>query len=149
MNNCESTDFAYPLLADVYYPIVGQSAYGDINKKWVHDKTVACSFTVGGRKNKQQIPSGVELLIDDLLIGRTKSDIRYATDGTPYAITNVLVTNIRDISGNSIYNETSGPRNGKTTLFEIKTTEPIVGPFASVEYHKVVIKRSENQGADI
>ena len=149
MASCESRDFMYPLLADVYYPIVSQSAYGDVNRKWVLDKTVACFFTVEGRKNKQQIPTGVELIQDDLLIGRVRSDIRFAADGTPYPLTSVLITNIRDANEDSIYNETSGPRNGKTTLFEVKSNEPVVGPFASVEFFKLVVRRSENQGADI
>jgi hypothetical protein len=139
----------YPLLADVYYPITSQGAYGDVSKTWVLDKTVACFFTVEGRKNKQQVPTGVELLLDDLLIGRTRSDLRYSSDGSAYPLTNVLITNIRDINEHSIYNETSGPRNGKTTLFEVKTNEPVIGPFASVENFKVVIRRSENQAVDL
>jgi hypothetical protein len=146
---CDNTDFMYPLLADVYYSITSQGAYGDVNRTWVLDKTVACSFAMESRKNKQQIPTGVELLIDDLLIGRTRSDLRYTSDGSANPLTSILITNIRDINENSIYNETSGPRNGKTTLFEVKTNEPVVGPFGSVEYHKVVIRRSENQGVDV
>jgi hypothetical protein len=59
------------------------------------------------------------------------------------------VTNIRDRFENPIYLETSGPRNGKSTLFEIATQAPFVNPFGTVEYHKVVLRRSENQGADV
>jgi hypothetical protein len=139
----------YPLLADIYYPIVAQSAYGDVNKRWVLDRTVACSFAKEGRKNKQQIPTGVELIQDSMLIGRARVDLRYSSDTLQHPLTDILITNIRDAQGNSIYNETSGPRNGKTTLFEIKSNEPVVGPFGSSEYFALVIRRSENQGADV
>lgn len=146
---CDTNDFMYPLLADVYYPIVGQSAYGDINKKWVLDKTVACNFSPAGRKSKPGVQPAIELVMDDILLGRTRCDIRFSENGTADSITNVLITNIRDIQGNSIYNETSGIRKGKTTLFEIASNDPIVGPFGSIEYWRVLIRRSENQGADV
>lgn len=146
---CDTNDFIYPLLADVYYPIVGQSAYGDVNKKWVLDKTVACNFMPAGRKSKPGVQAGVELLIDDILIGRTRCDVRTSTNGTQDAITNVLITNIRDMDGNIIYYETSGIRKGKNTLFEVASNDPIVGPFGRTEYWRVLIRRSDNQGVDV
>lgn len=149
MANCESTDFTYPLLADVYYAIVGQSAYGDVNKQWILDRSVACAFAPASRKGVAQIQPNVELFQDDNLYGRLRKDLRIGADGTENAITNVLITNIRDNSGNSIYNETSGIRKGKTTLFEVAGNDPIVGPFGSAEYWRVIIRRSENQGVDV
>ena len=59
------------------------------------------------------------------------------------------MSNIRDSSGNAIHLETSGPRAGKSTIFEIATQEPFVGPFGGIEYYKLVLRRSENQAADI
>ena len=149
MAECDTVDFMFPLLADIYYPIVGQTAYGDVNKRWVLDRTVACSFAKEGRKNKQQIPTGVELIQDSGLVGRVRMDLRFSADGVAHPLTDVLITNIRDAQGNEIYVETSGPRAGKTTLFEIKSNSPVVGPFGSSEFFALVIKRSENQGADV
>jgi len=74
------------------------------------------------------------------------ADIFYPIDN---AITNVIVTNIKDKNCNPIYLETSGIRNGKSTIFEIATQEPFVGPFGNVEYYKVILRRSENQAADV
>jgi hypothetical protein len=45
--------------------------------------------------------------------------------------------------------ETSGPRAGKSTIFEIATNEPFVNPFGNVEYYKLILRRSENQGAEV
>lgn len=146
---CETTDFIYPLLADVYYPTVEQSAYGNVTKQWILDKTVACNFSSAGAAGKEEVKPNVNITKDVVLLGRTRSDIRVSKLKEGNAMTNVIITNIRDASKNCIYMETSGPRSGKPTIFEIASQEPIVGPFGSVEYHKLVIRRSENQAADV
>lgn len=146
---CETTDFIYPLLADVYYPTVEQSAYGNVTKQWILDKTVACNFSSAGAAGKEDVKPNVNITKDVVLLGRTRLDIRVSKLKEGNAITNVIITNIRDASKNCIYVETSGPRSGKPTIFEIASQEPIVGPFGSVEYHKLVIRRSENQAADV
>jgi hypothetical protein len=146
---CETTDFIYPLLADVYYPIVEQSAYGNVKKQWILDKTLACNFSSAGTAWKEEVQPNVNITKDVVLIGRTRSDIRISKLDASNAITNVIVTNIRDASGNLVYLETAGVRSGKATIFEIASQEPVVGPFGSIEYHKLIIRRSENQAADI
>jgi hypothetical protein len=145
----DGTNFVYPLLADVYYPTVEQSAYGNVKKTWMLDSSIPCNFTVAGSKNKQDVIPNPSVTIDNFLIGRTRTDIRISLDETKNAITNIIVTNIRDKSGNSIYLETSGARAGFPTIFEVATNDPIVGPFGDVEYYKVILRRSENQGVDI
>jgi hypothetical protein len=147
--SCDTTDFMYPIVADIYYPIVSQSAYGDLNKKWVLDKSVACAFAPGSRKTTPQVNAAVELMQDNILLGRTRCDIRISSSSDKNAITNVLITNIRDKDGNFIYVETSGIRAGRPTLFEVASNQPIVGPFGNTDYFRVLIRRSENQGADL
>jgi hypothetical protein len=149
MSKCETTDFIYPLLADVYYPLVKQDALGSIKKQWVLDRSVACSLAPAGSAMAEDVKPNVNITREVILVGRVRSDIRVAATDSNNAITNVLITNIRDKSGNSIYNETSGVRNNKTTLFEVATNEPIVGPFGKTEYFKLVLKRSENQAVDL
>jgi len=146
---CETQDFMYPMLADVYYPIVEQGAYGNVTKNWVLDKTIACQFSTAGTANKEDLRPEAKLLLDNTLIGRAKSDIRFSTEEQRNSITNILITNIKDRNGNVVYLETSGIRAGQPTVFEIATFDPIVGPFGSVEYYRLVIKRSENQGSDL
>jgi hypothetical protein len=146
---CETTDFIYPLLADVYYPIVEQSAYGNVKKQWILDKTIACNFSSAGTAWKEEVQPNVNITKDVVLIGRARSDIRISKLDAGNAITNVIITNIRDAASNQVYMETSGVRSGKATIFEIASQEPIVGPFGSVEYYKLIIRRSENQAADI
>jgi hypothetical protein len=152
MINCcdgSSTDMFYPMLADVYYPVVSQSPYGNVTKAWAIDNTIACSFSPAGSKDKQDVVPDPQVTIDNYLVGRVKKDIRTSVDGTGYTVTNILVTNIRDKNGNVIYKETSGPRAGEATVFEVATNNPVQGPFSNVEYFKLIIRRSENQGVEL
>lgn len=146
---CETTDFIYPLLADIYYPVVEQKAYGNLSKQWILDKSVACSFSAVGTAGKEEIKPNVNITTEVLLIGRTRKDLRISKQDAMNATTNVIISNIRDAGGNPVYLETSGPRAGKSTIFEIASQEPTLGPFGSVEYYKLVIRRSENQAVDI
>jgi len=146
---CETPDFMFPMIADVYYPITENTAYGNVTKTWVLDKTVVCSFNEAGVSYKEDIKPDPDIKTDFILLGRVKKDIRISSVDAKNAATNVVITNIRDKFGNPIYLETSGPRNGKSTLFEIGSQAPFVNPFGTVEYYKVVLRRSENQGADV
>jgi hypothetical protein len=137
------------MLADVYYPLVEQGAYGNVKKNWVLDKSIACQLNSAGTANKEEIKPEVKLLQDTSLVGRVRTDIRFSSDQERNSLTNILITNVRDKNDNVIYLETSGPRSGQPTIFEIATFDPLVGPFGNVEHYKVVLKRSENQGSDI
>lgn len=146
---CETPDFIYPLLADVYYPIVEQSSYGNVKKQWVLDRTIACYFEAAGAANKEEVKPNINITKDMILSGRSKTDLRISKYLENNSMTNIVISNIRDASGNPIYLETSGVRAGKSTIFELATQEPTLGPFGSVEYYKLVIRRSENQAADV
>lgn len=147
--SCNSTDFIFPLCAEVFYPLVEQGAYGDVQKTWIFDKSVSCNLSDGSSAMKEEVKPNVAITQEKILIGRVKQDIRISERFSRNAITNVLITNIKDQSGNQVYLETSGPRDGKATLFEVASQEPFVGPFGAVEYYKIVLRRSENQAGDL
>lgn len=146
---CESPDFAFPMQADIYHPIVEQGSYGNVKKTWILDRTIACSFAPAGTAFKEEIVANVNITQDKILLGRAKTDIRVSSLDAANSITNVIITNIRDKNCNEIYTETVGPRAGKSTIFEIATQDPFSGPFGNVEYYKLVIRRSENQAVDV
>lgn len=146
---CSTTDFLYPLKADVYYPIVEQGAYGNLTKKWVLDRTIECNFAPAGAASSEEVKPNAKINIDTSLLGRTKNDLRITSRDSKESITNVVITNIRTNSHEPIYLETAGPRVGKSTIFEIASNEPIVGPFGNIEFYKLVIRRSENQATDL
>lgn len=147
--SCGSNDFMFPMVADVYHPIVEQAALGNVKKTWVLDRTIICNFNPSGSAMKEDVKPNVNITQEALLLGRVKEDIRLSSRDANNAITNVIITNIRDKNCNPIYLETSGPRAGRSTIFEVATNEPFAGPFGGIEYYKLVIRRSENQAADI
>jgi hypothetical protein len=147
---CESTDFLFPMLADVYYPIVDQGAYGNVKKQWILDRQFACNFTVKGTaSSNEEVKPNVNITKENILIGRTKTDIRISTNKEMQSVTNIIVTNIKTNQDETIYIETSGPRSGYSTVYEIASIEPIIGFLNKIEYYKVVLRRSENQATDI
>ena len=146
---CEDPDFIFPMQADVFYPIVEQGAYGNVKKQWILDKTIACNFAAVGSAQQEEVKPNINITQENILLGRVKTDIRISSNEAANSITNIVISNIRDKNCNEIYIETAGPRKNKSTIYEIASQEPILGPFGNVEYYKVVIRRSENQASDL
>ena len=149
MEICETADYIYPMLADIYYPIVDQGPYGNVQKQWVFDRTIFCNFSSTGSASQEDIKPNVNITKEMILIGRVKNDLRISDKNNKNSITNVVLTNIRVENNTEVYMETSGPRSGRSTIFEIASQEPVLGPFKDIEYYKVIIRRSENQATDL
>lgn len=149
MTTCEPMGFMFPMQADIYYPQVEQSSYGTVTKDWHLDRTIACSLTPAGTALKEEIQARVDLSQDSLLLGRSLTDLRFSSLNDGYALTDIVISNIKNSEGQELYVETSGPRKGKSTIFEIATIQPYTNPFGKVEFYKVVLRRSENQGTDV
>lgn len=143
------SDFMFPLEAEIYHPIVEQGAYGNVQKTWVMDRSIACNVSSVGSAGKEEVKPNVNITQETLLVGRVRNDLRISSRESKNSIVNVIITNIKDKHCNPIYVETAGPRAGKSTIFELATQEPYVGPFGDVEYYNIVLRRSENQAADI
>lgn len=146
---CELTDYMFPMQGSVYYPIVDQGDFGAIKKHWVIDKQFACIFSSGGTAFKEEVKPNISITQNSILVGRVKSDLRVSSRDAKNPLTNILITDIKDKDGNIIYMETSGPRSGKGTLFEVATYEPFFGPFGTIDFYRIVIRRSENQAGDL
>lgn len=149
MSICETPDFIYPMTMDVYYPMVEQGVYGNVQKHWVKDRTLVCSLSAAGSAAKEEIKTNINITQETIIFGRTKTDVRISAQESNNGLTNIVISNISDKFGAPVYVETSGPRVGKSTIFEIVSNDPIVGPFGSVDYYRITLKRSENQAVDI
>ena len=146
----ESIDFNYPLYADVYQAIVDQTdGYGVVSKNWILTKTISCFFGPAGRKYEQDVIANPNIKINEVLLGRTRSDIRISENEDLSSLTNIIITNIRDKNGNQLWLETSGPRKGQSTIFEVATNVPTLGPFEKLQFYRLVIRRSDNQAVDL
>jgi hypothetical protein len=144
---CDTPDLMYPMKADLYYPLVTQNKYGQPTKEWVFDRTISLNASFVGSQGSEDIKPQMILTNDNKLISRIKSDIRVSSHEKNNGITNILLSNIRDQNDNLIYKETSGPRSGRGTIYEVATLDPFFGPFRDIEYYKVLLRRSENQEA--
>jgi hypothetical protein len=133
------------MLSDVYYPIITQGPFGEIKKEWVFDRTISCNATPIGGAGSEQIKPDMFLQYEDKLIVRSKADLRITSKLSQEATTNILITNIRFSTGQLIYKETAGPRANRGTIYEIGTLEPFTGPFNSIEYYKMLWRRTESQ----
>ena len=142
---CPETDFMFPMLADIYYPIITQNNYGQPQKEWVYDRTIGCNATSVGGAGQEEIKPEIFIQYQNTLVARSKSDIRISSNNDSNALTNILITNIRDAYNNVLYKETAGPRSGRGTIYEIGTFEPFVNPFGKVEYYKILLRRTESQ----
>ena len=142
---CETTDFIYPMKADIYFPILEQGDYGQPKKNWVYDRTIICNATAIGRLKTEEVTPQSFLQYENKLIVRTKNDPRLSSNNSYNAITNILITNIRSSDDSIIYKETAGARSGKGTIYEIATVEPFTGPFGNIEHYKMLWRRTQNQ----
>lgn len=142
---CPETDFMYPMKADIYYPVITQTDYGQATKKWVLDRVIILNATPVGGAGQEDIKPEILLQYENKLIGRIKEDPRISTSNGSNAITNILIANIRNAHDDLIYKETAGVRAGRGTIYELGTVEPMTGPFGSVDYYKMLLRRAENQ----
>jgi hypothetical protein len=147
--NCGSKDPLYPMQADIFYPEVTQGAYGNVSKEWQRDRTIVCSLGPAGSRFKEELTPNIDISIESLLIGRFKEDIRFSRDYNGKALTNIVISNIKDRNCQQLYMESAGVRKDQPTIFEVATVTPHVGPFGKVEYYRVILRRSENQGVEV
>ncbi len=57
MEDCTTTDFLYPMKADLYYPVITQTQYGQASRTWFYDRTIICNATSVGGAGTEQINS--------------------------------------------------------------------------------------------
>jgi len=143
---CDATDLYFPMLADVYYPDITQGQYGEITKSWNIDRTIAAHIEPFPKKSGEISPQ-IFLQYKDLLIGRTRYDLRLPSysGSTSEALTNIMITNIRTSMGQALHLETAGPRAGSGTLYEIASYDAHYAPYGDIDYYSFTLRRSENQ----
>lgn len=144
---CDSTDLYFPMLGDVYYPTISQGQYGEIQKSWAIDRTIALYAEPFSRKGMGEISPAVFLQYKDMLICRTRYDLRLPSYSgvESEALTNILVTSIRNATGQQLHLETAGPRAGYGTLYEIASYDAHYAPYGDIDYYSFTLRRSENQ----
>ncbi len=147
-NVCSSLFFQ--MQCDIYYATETQDNYGKIDKKWAFDMVEPCSFyTLGDQSNNNNFSFEDEKFykLETMLYGRFSTDPRQDSMGMYHPLSHILVSNIRGTGCNeeTFFIESNGDYSGKPTIFEIKTCQPFIGPFNTVEYYKIQLERSDTQ----
>ena len=146
--NCVSPFFQ--MECDIYYARESQDKYGKIIKKWDFDMIEKCSFyTLGDKSNDDNFTfeDSKFYKLETMLYGRLATDPRQDSSGLYHPLSHILIHNIRGVTCNTdnFWIETNGDYVGKPTVFEIKTCQPFVGPFNTIEYWKIQLERSDTQ----
>ena len=147
-NTCSSPFFQ--MECDIYYADESQARHGKIEKRWKFDKSERCSFyTLGDKSNDDNFSFEKERFVklETMLYGRFSKDPRKDSYGEYHPVSHILIHNIRSSMCNSetLWIETNGDYVGKPTVFEIKTCQPFIGPFNTIEYWKIQLERSDRQ----
>jgi len=139
---CLSTHPLFNMHLDIYYATKAQDKYGKQEKVWQLDRTLRGFAETVGSEDKTK----TFFEYQGKLIGRTKVDPRISSDGELYPITDILITNIRDIKTSvEYYIETYGDRSGLSTVYEISAIEPHIDPFNRIEYWRLFLNRTDAQ----
>jgi hypothetical protein len=147
-NVCSSLFFQ--MQCDIYYATESQDSYGKIDKVWSFDMTEKCSFyTLGDKSNDDNFSFEDKKFykLETMLYGRFATDPRRDSSGLYHPLSHILISNIRGATCNEeiFFIESNGDYAGQPTVFELKTCQPFVGPFNSVEYYKIQLERSDTQ----
>ncbi len=140
----------FQMQCDIYYATESQDKYGKVDKTWGFDMVEPCSFyTLSDKSNSNNFTFDDEKFfkLETMLYGRFQSDPRKGSDGVYHPLSHILVTNIRGATCNDepFFVEASDSYIGKPTVYEIKTCQPFIGPFNTVEYWKIQLERSDFQ----
>jgi len=134
----------YPMTADVYYAETKQNAFGTMEKTWVFNRTIQCSAisaladkTLTGELRTQ----GAFFNYNSDIAFRTGEDIQRNKGRRYYPITEILVTNIKDQNGNTVWTE------GETekTQYEVQSFVPSYNSFHTVDFYRGYLTRSQKQ----
>jgi hypothetical protein len=127
---------------DIYYAKKHQNKYGEQEKDWRLDQTLRGFAEIVQSEDK----SKMFFEYKGKLLARTQVDPRISIEGFKHPITDILITDIRDVKTcEQFYTEAFGERGGKSTLYEISAIEPHVDPFNKIEYWKLMLNRMDAQ----
>lgn len=145
-------DIYFPMIANLYYGEETQNSFGQIELSWVKNREVRCSSisSMTGRTMGAELTPDQFIDYNNLLYFRTNEDIRVnlqdQNDNNPETqpLNLILVSNIKDDNGVVIYRDYNKP-----TIYEVATVVPSFTEFQRINYFRVFLRRSQDQGLDL
>jgi len=138
----------YNTFANVYYSVQDQNAFGSIDREWIFDKEIMCSvISANSLSNSKALTPDVFMKYEDILLFRTPVDITRRSNDLPYTITEILITNIRNKSGDVLFSENLQDGKCVGTVYEVTSIAPVFDAFDKIDHYKIILARSDNQEA--
>lgn len=133
----------YPMSADIYYATKQQNDFGEITRSWTKNRSIMCSAIKQNPNSRTSNFIDVKMNIQyDIVINiRTYEDVQKSLDNSIYKITDILITNIKDASGNVVWKEDLTT----ATVFEISAIEPMLNTSNNVMGYRILCTRSDSQ----
>jgi hypothetical protein len=134
----------YPMTAEIYYAETKQNDFGAMEKTWVFDRKVKCSaISVMSDKtlNSELKSTSSFFQYNSDIAFRLGENIQKKKNGTYYPITEILITNIKDINDNLVWTESED----NVTQYEIATFVPSFDAFNNLQFYRGYLTRSQKQ----
>ena len=137
------SEMMYPMTADLYYSTNTQNRLGEMVSSWNKDRVVKCSAI----KDRPDSAIANAMLSEKFIEYnfkvnfRTDDNILKSSDGTSYAPTDIIITNIKDPAGNLVWFE----YDGEPTDIEIGNIEPMYDPKHNLFGYRVLLRRADDQ----
>jgi len=133
----------YPMSADIYYSTQSQNDFGEVVRAWSLDRKVSCSAIKQNPNSRTPnfTESDINLEYDIVVNFRTNQDIQISLSNDTYKITEILIKNIKDGSGNVVWKEDAN----NPTVFEVRAVEPMLDISSTTMGYRVLCVRADNQ----
>jgi hypothetical protein len=133
----------YPMSADIYYATQTQNDFGEIVRAWTKDREISCSAIKQNPNSRTPnfAQTDINLEYDIGINFRTNQDIQISSSSNTYKITDILIKNIKDGSGNVVWKEDAN----NPTIFEVRSVEPMLDVSSTTMGYRVLCVRADNQ----
>ena len=134
----------YPMTAEIYYAETKQNDFGTMEKTWVFDRSVKCSAisAMSDKTLNSELKSTSSFFqYNSDIAFRLAENIQKKKNGTYYPITEILVTDIKDRSGEYVWTESED----NITQYEVTSFVPSFDAFHNVKFYRGYLTRSQKQ----
>jgi hypothetical protein len=133
----------YPMTADIYYSATHQDEFGEFDRTWQKDRTIYCSAIKErpDSKIRPALETQKFLQYDFRINMRTSENIQKGIDDNIHPITDILIRNIKDPSGELVWDE----YYNENTSFEIQAAEPMFNELHNLTGYRILLVRSDRQ----
>lgn len=134
----------YPMTSEIYYAETKQNDFGTMEQTWILDRIVKCSAVsaMSDKTLNSELKSNSPFFqYNSDIAFRVNENIQKKKNGTYYPITEILITNIKNSSGDYVWTESED----NVTQYEVSSFVPSFDAFNNVDFYRGYLSRSTKQ----